>query len=199
MCVSLFVGWILVSMVYFDAVSTYTIPSTSMLPTLMVGDYVVALKEPFRDRFPTRGEVVVFVGPDGSDFVKRVVGLPGDRIQVSGGVLEVNGRKVARTRIADFEPASDQGMLAKASTRYLETLPGGATHPILESSDTDRLDDTQVYTVPAGHVFVLGDNRDNSMDSRSSSIGFVALDRLRDRPLCIYWSREDGRIGQMIR
>jgi signal peptidase I len=198
MCISLFVGWILVSMVYFDAVSTYSIPSSSMLPTLTVGDYVVALKGPFRERLPARGEVVVFVGPGGDDYVKRVIGLPGDEVQVSGGILAVNGLKVARTRIADFEPASDLSMMAPASTRYLETLPGGVTHAILESSDSDPLDDTPVYTVPAGHVFVMGDNRDNSNDSRSS-VGFVPLDKLRDRPLCIYWSSESGRFGQMIR
>src|SRR6185503_18611837 len=112
---------------------------------------------PFQDRLPARGEVVTFIGPGGNDFVKRVVGLPGDSVQVRGGVLWLNGRKVRRTQIADFHPASDQDMLAEASTRYLETLPGGATHPILERSDSDALDDTPVYSVPAGHVFVMGD------------------------------------------
>jgi signal peptidase I len=199
MCVALFVGWLVLSLQYFDVVSSYWVPSGSMQPTLLVGDFVFAERGPYRNRLPWRGEVVVFLAPDGSDFVKRVVGLPGDSIQVRKGILEVNGVRVTRKRIGDFAVPPGQETLNRAERRYLETLPGGATHPILEESDDDRLDDTEVYTVPPGHVFVMGDNRDNSMDSRVRSVGFVPLDHLLDHPMCIYWSRDRARIGTAIR
>jgi signal peptidase I len=199
MCVTLVIGWILVSLQYFDTVATYTIPSGSMQPTLLVGDYVIAVKHPYRDRLPLRGEVVVFVGPGGSDYVKRVIGLPGDRIQVSRGILRVNGERVSRRRIEDFVAGPGQETMAQPVLRYVETLPGGFAHPILERSDDGPRDDTEVYSVPEGHIFVMGDNRDNSVDSRDGSVGFVALDRLLDRPLCIYWAEDPARIGRAVR
>jgi signal peptidase I len=163
----------------------YYVPSGSMEPTLLVGDELLATKFPYGyssaslplavawprterilGALPKRGDVVVFRYPgDRSQvWVKRVVGLPGDRVQMRAGRLWINGEAAAVK--ADGTMIADEAGTSMPTRRYIETLPGGVSHPILKLAGRHSLDDTPEITVPAGHVFVMGDNRDNSADSR---------------------------------
>ncbi|WP_128926564.1 signal peptidase I [Bradyrhizobium guangxiense] len=192
----------------------FNIPSGSMAPTLMVGDYVFAAKYaygygrysiPFAPSWiagrvlaadPEYGDIVVFrTAKDNSvDYVKRVVGLPGDRVQMRQGRLVLNDRPVTRVALHS-EPAgstcgADEDAKAK---RWRETLPNGASYVTNDCVDDGYLDTTAVLTVPPGHFFVLGDNRDNSTDSRMSRFGFVPMDNLIGKVTRIFWSLdEDG-------
>lgn len=186
----------------------FNIPSGSMIPTLVVGDYVFVSKlsygysrysfpfsaGPFDGRIladePERGDVAVFRQPTdvSVDYIKRIVGLPGDTIQVIRGVLHINGEAVARRRIEDFRLPSGRGV-----PQYVETLPNGVEHRIIEvNGDQGRLDDTPVFTVPAGHYFAMGDNRDSSQDSRVlSQVGYIPKENLIGRADVIFWSVEE--------
>lgn len=182
----------------------FYVPSGSMEPTLLIGDELLATKfaygyssasiplsialpqtQRILAAMPQRGDVVVFRWPgDRSQaWVKRVVGLPGDRVQMRNGRLWINGTP------ATLEPdgsaltggGDEPTVLAK---RYIETLPGGRTHPILKQSGTNSLDDTPEVVVPARHLFVLGDNRDNSADSRVAApigVGLLPIENLIGR------------------
>src|SRR6266404_5914836 len=179
----------------------YHVPSPSMVPTLLVGDQLVATKfaygygkysspiglmPDFSGRLfgsaPERGDVVVFRLPrDPSDtYVKRMIGLPGDRIQMRAGRLYINGILVPRREIGAF--ANDVGGHTMHSVRYIETLPNGREHELVEISDTERHDDTPELVVPPKHYFMMGDNRDDSLDSRIAAadggVGFVPEDNL---------------------
>lgn len=179
------------------AFEPFNIPSGSMLPNLLVGDYLFVSKysygysrysfplgvAPIENRWwpngpagaPERGTVVVFRLPTNTsvDYIKRVIGMPGDRVQVISGRLYINGEKVARQEIGTFTSEGAYGE-PQVLTRYVETLPGGVKHDIIELSDDERLDNTPVYTVPEGHYFMMGDNRDNSADSRVlEQVGYV--------------------------
>ena len=168
------------------AYEPFNIPSESMVPTLLKGDYLFVSKMaygyskysfpgglvPVEGRIwegaPTRGEVVVFrpTRDPETDFIKRVIGLPGDRIQVREGRLYVNDVMVERQRIEDYVDPDDPA--AKAKPQYLEALPGGVTHRIIEAAqDSGSYDNTPVFVVPADHYFMMGDNRDGSNDSRA--------------------------------
>jgi signal peptidase I len=190
------------------AFEPFNIPSGSMIPTLLVGDYLFVskfsygysqyslpsfLQIPFHGRvigaLPHRGDVAVFKLPRDTsvDYIKRIIGLPGDRIQMIHGRLYINGDQVQREAAGDYVAEGDgPQMLLK---RYLETLPGGVKHYILQAGDDQPLDNTDVYTVPPDHVFAMGDNRDNSLDSRvQSAVGFVPVENLVGRAEFIFFS-----------
>ena len=188
----------------------FNIPSGSMIPTLLVGDYLFVSKysygysrysfplslAPFDGRIfempPKRGDVAVFRQPqnDSIAFIKRIVGLPGDRIQVVNGVLRINDVAVKRDR-KGFATASDGYNLIRF-TVYQETLPNGKSYMIQERSDDDLLDNTNVFLVPKGHYFMIGDNRDNSRDSRTTSVGMVPAENLVGRAERLFFSHNSS-------
>ena len=214
-------------------VAPFSIPSGSMLPRMMIGDYLFVAKWPYGfSRFSMpfglfnfqgrlmgapakRGDIAVFRYPGGGsdDYVKRIIGLPGDRIQVRDGMLHLNDKAVPRVRIADYlmpmspnspcrhvDPATarvvkdESGRRFCAYDRYRETLPGGRSYEVLDQLPDGPVDDTPVYTVPAGHYFVMGDNRDDSQDSRfprgKEGIGFLPEDYLIGRALITFFSTD---------
>ena len=189
------------------AFEPFNIPSGSMIPTLLIGDYLFVSKYSYGysryslplspplfsgrifGQLPHRGDVAVFKLPrdNSTDYIKRLVGLPGDRIQMIHGQLYINGEVVQRAPAGEYV-AEGEGpqMLLR---RYLETLPGGVQHYILKASDDQPLDNTQEYKVPDGYVFAMGDNRDNSLDSRVlNAVGFVPLENLVGRAEFIFFS-----------
>ena len=176
----------------------YDIPSRSMFPSIHLGDYILALANVYRNEVPPRGQIVVFkYPPDGkTDYIKRVIGLPGDRIQLRAGRLYINDQLVPREPVPDADVGDDDPHL----TIYRETLPDGASYLIAETSDDAPLDNTEIFTVPDGSIFLLGDNRDHSSDSRiTDAVGYVPLALLRDQPVIVYWSKDVKRIGAEIR
>lgn len=176
----------------------YDIPSRSMFPSIHLGDYIFALANVYRNEVPPRGQIVVFkYPPDGkTDYIKRVIGLPGDRIQLRAGRLYINDQLVPREPVPDADVGDDDSHL----TIYRETLPDGASYLIAETSDDEALDNTEIFTVPDGSIFLLGDNRDHSSDSRlRDTVGYVPLALLRDKPAIVYWSKDVKRIGTEIR
>ncbi len=194
------------------AYEPFNIPSGSMIPTLLVGDYLFVSKFSYGysryslpwglpvldDRIlasePERGDVVVFKLPkdNQTDYIKRVIGLPGDRIQVTGGILHINGKPVARRKLGTVTLASYGGYKRQA-IEYIETLPNGVEHRIWEQSDQDVLDNTPVYEVKPGHYFMMGDNRDSSQDSRvMSQVGFVPFRNLVGRAEFLFFSHDDS-------
>ena len=172
------------------AFEPFNIPSGSMIPTLLVGDYLFVSKfaygysvyslpfSPplFQGRIfgslPKRGDVVVFKNEhaDYADYIKRIVGLPGDHIQVKAGVLYVNGQPAARRPMGDIV-ATDESGGSIAEQEYTETLPGGVTHLIAKMGDRGEANNTGEFVVPDGNLFAMGDNRDNSLDSRFGTSG----------------------------
>jgi signal peptidase I len=189
---------------------SFNIPSGAMKPTLTVGDYIFVSKYPYgysrfslpfsADLFtgrvlaaePQRGDVVVFRLPRDTttDYVKRLVGLPGDRIQMRDGVLYINGTAVRRERVEDF--IDDEDKDGAKIRRWRETLPNGVSYETLDLQDNGFLDNTQEYVVPPGHYFMIGDNRDNSTDSRvprdRGGVGYVPFENLVGRAEIIFFS-----------
>lgn len=189
------------------AFEPFNIPSGSMEPTLLVGDYLFVSKYaygysrhsmPFSPplfegrifgRLPERGDVAVFKLPrdTSQDYIKRIIGLPGDRVQVRGGILHLNGQPVRREFVGTF--TADGEFRGAPAREYREILPGGVTHRIIEKSDDGPLDNTIEFRVPEGYLFAMGDNRDNSLDSRvQSEVGFVPVVNLVGRAEFIFFS-----------
>jgi signal peptidase I len=209
----------------------FSIPSGSMLPTLYIGDYLAVAKWPYGySRFsfpfqfpsfsgrilsnvPSRGDVAVF-RPPGADmeFVKRVIGVPGDTVEVRSGMLVLNGRALPREALRPFAmpisanspcrvvpPARPmvvgvQGEFHCLYPAYRETLPGGPSYTVLDQIESPRADDFPAVKVPEGHVFLMGDNRDDSLDSRFSTaeggIGLVPMENLVGRAVFTFWSTD---------
>jgi signal peptidase I len=192
----------------------FNIPSGSMKATLLVGDYLFVSKYSygyshyslpwspplFSGRIfgsaPERGDVVVFRLPrdDSTDYIKRVIGLPGDRIQVIDGVLHINGKPVKRERRPDFEDDEENGAHVE---RWQETLPEGVTYETLElQGNHGQLDNTKEFVVPPNHYFMMGDNRDNSTDSRvpreAGGVGYVPFENLIGKAQIVFFSVGNG-------
>ena len=208
--------------------SPFSIPSESMLPRLLIGDYLFISKWNYGysrhslpwslplipgrilAATPERGDVVVFKAPPGdrADYIKRVIGVPGDTLQVRGGALILNGRPVPRQRIADFVVPVSPNYACDAAfqdsvggepvcryARFQETLPNGKRYAVLDRGDYPQADDTGVYSVPAGHLFMMGDNRDASADSRfpaveGEAIGLVPIENVEGKALVTFWSTD---------
>jgi len=208
----------------------FSIPSESMLPRLLIGDYLFVSKWnygfsrwslPFGvplipgrvlGRDPTRGDTVVFrsPGPDDHDVIKRVIGLPGDTVQVRGGQVILNGRAIPKQRVADFvlpltanfdaskcdakfQDVDAAGAAVCRYPQFRETLPNGRSYLVLDQGELPAADDTGVYTVPAGNVFLMGDNRDDSADSRFPApigMGYIPMERIEGKAVVGFFSTD---------
>ena len=220
-------AWVIRSFVF----APFSIPSGSMLPTLYIGDYLMVAKWPYGfsrhsfpfqfppfegrvlERLPSRGDVVVFVPPahEQEDYVKRVIGLPGDTIELRGGHLILNGKAVPQAKIAPVAiPISANSPCRHVSERgigigtsadqscaypaFRETLPNGASYTILDQLPDSAGDNFAPVKVPEGQLFLMGDNRDDSLDSRFSTdeggIGFVPMENVVGRGTTLFWSTD---------
>lgn len=186
----------------------FNIPSGSMKETLLVGDYLFVSKlsygyskysftssfDLFDGRIfadePKRGDVIVFKLPrdNSTDYIKRLIGLPGDEINVRGGVLFINGKEVPREPDGEFVTREDGGPPRRIK-RYKETLPNGVSYHVLDAEPAGPFDNVGPYKVPEGHYFMMGDNRDNSTDSRAQwGVGYVPFENLIGRAEIIFFS-----------
>ena len=207
----------------------FSIPSESMLPRLLIGDYLFVSKWNYGysrwslpagvplipgrifGSTPARGDVVVFRAPEvlDHDVIKRVIGLPGETVQMRQGVVYLNGKAIRKQRIADFTIPLTANFNAETCgapyvdvvanvqicryPRYRETLPGGRSYEVLDQAELPDRDDTGLYTVPAGHIFVMGDNRDDSGDSRfpaPSGMGYVPLENVEGKAVVNFFSTD---------
>jgi signal peptidase I len=208
--------------------TSFSIPSESMMPRLLEGDYLFAAKWPYGysqaslpldvklfegrvpDRLPERGDVVVFKHPsDRADYIKRVIGLPGDQVQMVAGVLHLNGQPIEKEQVGDlivevrpegrcaqgrFVDRGADGIYVCRYPRYRETLPNGLSYEVLDFGLTYQ-DTTQPVVVPEGRLFLMGDNRDNSLDSRfppepGQGIGLVPAENVVGRASFVFFSTD---------
>jgi signal peptidase I len=219
---------VLVLLIRSFVFTSFSIPSESMMPRLLEGDYLFAAKWPygysraslpldldlFEGRIPSgmpdRGDVIIFKHPvDRTDYIKRVIGLPGDQIQVVNGVLRINGEVVKRNKVDDFEMPirPDEGCAEARFTvrqedgsfickypQYREILPNGVSYRVLDLGPTPQ-DNTQPVVVPEGQLFMMGDNRDNSLDSRfpaepGRGVGLVPVENVVGRASIMFFSTD---------
>lgn len=202
------------------AFELFSIPSGSMMPGLQVGDYLLVSKYsygysslvssygllPFKGRIgghaPERGDVVVFKLPTDpglfkQDYIKRLIGLPGDVIAVKSGVVFINGKAAERERIGPAVMEERGGLPLRPATEYRETIAPGKSYVILQEYDNGALDNYGPTAVPEGHYFFMGDNRNNSSDSRTLRVGFVPEDNLvGPARFTVFSLTEDARFWQ---
>ena len=191
----------------------FNIPSGSMKPNLLVGDFIFVSKYsygfskhslPFSiplipgkifSNTPERGDVVVFKTPENNrtDYIKRVIGLPGDEIQVRGGILYINNKEVVRKKVNDFYENDRYGNNIRVE-QYIETLPNGVSYLTLDTNKDSMADNTRVYKIKPGHVFMMGDNRDDSADSRFSQVGQVPLVNFVGKAEILFFSLYNWKI-----
>ena len=189
----------------------FNIPSGSMKPNLLVGDFIFVTKWsygysrhslPFSlplipkkifSKMPKRGDIAVFKTPEDNrtDYIKRVIGLPGDKVRVTNGEIYLNQIKVLRNKLNDFID-NDKNAFIKRIRKY-EEFHNNLTFEVLDIMDNGIADNTELFIVPEGHFFVMGDNRDNSQDSRFKTVGFIPLENLVGKARFIFFSLENSR------
>ena len=194
----------------------FNIPSGSMKPNLLVGDFIFVSKYsygfsrhslPFSiplipgkifSNTPDRGDVVVFKTPENNrtDYIKRVIGLPGDKIEIKNGIIFINGSEILRKKLNDFIDTDNQAS-NKRVRMYNEYFFNKEIN-ILDITDNGIADNTQIFNVPDDHFFVMGDNRDNSQDSRFiRTVGFIPYENLVGKAQFIFFSLENARFLQI--
>lgn len=176
----------LLVLVRFTVLEPFFISAGSMSPTLNQGDFIFASRRAYDFATPQRGDLIVFNAMGGTPFVKRVVGLPGDKVQMKKGVLHLNGEPVVRKETVPFP--FETGTRQRDVPQFIETMPGGRSHATLDLHTDSVWDETGVYDVTAGCYFVLGDNRDNSHDSRVPDMSCVAEDDVVGKVWLRYWN-----------
>jgi signal peptidase I len=181
-------------------IRTFSIPSRSMTPALQIGDYVVADVRAYKHREPELGDVAVFSSPKSKDaiFVKRVVGVPGDTVQMIHGLLHINGTAASGKPNGAYTQPAEGGERETRIKMVRETLPNGRSYDTLDSAGGNTLHDTPPFVVPAGHFFVMGDNRDNSIDSRTQNFGYIPRQNFLGRMVTVFWARDWVRIGTRL-
>lgn len=174
----------------------FSIPASSMEPTLHPGDKIITSKNYYVNNEVNYGDLVVFKTPDGVNWIKRVIGLPNDTIRMVDGKVELNGEIVPQIQVDDYVLSEYPDYEIR---RYRETL-NNAQYEVLNLTDEGVADNTDVYEIPSDHYFMMGDNRDNSNDSRFFSVvGFVHKDEILHKPKIIYWSKDFSRLGKSLK
>ncbi len=193
----------------------FNIPSGSMKPNLLVGDFIFVSKWsygysrhslPFSlgwsnkkifPKLPNRGDVVVFKTPQDNrtDYIKRVIGLPGDKVRILNGEIIINNQRIARQRVDDFID-NDKNVSLKRNRKYVEYFDSLQIE-VLDLMDNGIVDNTKLFEVPEGHFFVMGDNRDNSQDSRFENVGYIPFENLVGKARFVFFSLENSRFLQL--
>jgi signal peptidase I len=151
----------------------FHLPGASMSPNVNINDYLFAEKFAYNEQPPQRGDIIIFKVPKlhNINYIKRIIGLPGENIQIKEGIVYINGLALEQKKIADFHLHDSKNTILP---QFTEITPEGKTYEILNESTTIPLNNTQLYIIPENHYFVLGDNRSHSYDSRKNDIGFIS-------------------------
>lgn len=178
-------------------IEVFSTAGNDNLPTLQAGDYIVAKGGGLGPVHAVRGDLVIFESPweEGARYIRRLIALPGERVQMIRGRLHIDGRLVQREAVADATGATGKS----GGTEYVETLRNGRHFNILETDDTaGPFNDTPEFLVPPGHFFALGDNRDVAKDSRNPEVGFIPLAAIERKAAFVLWAADWNRIGMRL-